>query len=821
MREIEELRLDFAHALRQIVRQPKFWSIIVLTLVVGITASTSMFAVVDGVLLKPLPYPEPDRLVSVGNFNLRGEYEHTRERVTTLDVAAYYPAPREVTLNIDDQPLRLPAAGVTSDLFDVLGVQPVLGRAFRAEEMRPGGPGIVGGTFWRSYGVVMLSADAWRSLYAGNPEAIGSTLSIEGVPHRVIGVMPPEFSFPAPNVALWFPHNIDPDDLWAGNVAAMIGRLRDGYSIEAAQQDVRAAMVGFRELIPWGGAVEDYGRNTTLRPLVDDIVGGTRPVLIMLLGAIGLVLLVVCVNVANLLLARGVSRERELATRAVLGADRRRLVRQLLVENVTIAVFSGVVATALSFACLDLLVQFLPSDLPRMQQIAVDGRVLAFTFVISVVTAIAFGLLPALRATSDSRDAFTRAAGGAVVTSRERKLANGLASIELAVALVLVVGAVLLIRSLANLSAVELGFRVDNVVTANVSPPGFVDREIGSKSAVTHSLLERLEQAPGIRSAAVSTGLPFDAGLFGTSFELENPSELDQPSESYRPTAFVGVSAGYFKTLGIPVVAGRSFGAEDRADSRKVVIVSRSLARKHWGEESPLGERLLFHYEDQPGMVDGAAPWFTVVGVVDDIRFEALAQDVTPMIYAPIGQFWTAETLRVAVLADRDVAGVPALIRSSVASADLRAPVTDIRTFEAKIGETIDRPRFATYALSTFSVIALLLASIGVYGVLSYAVSSRIREIGVRMALGANDSTVFRLLFGQGLRLTVVGLALGIPLTLGSTRLLSGMLFGVEPTSLGLVVSVTAFLLAVGIAASYLPARRAMRIDAMQALRSD
>jgi putative ABC transport system permease protein len=250
------------------------------------------------------------------------------------------------------------------------------------------------------------------------------------------------------------------------------------------------------------------------------------------------------------------------------------------------------------------------------------------------------------------------------------------------------------------------------------------------------------------------------------------------------------------------------------------VIVSQSLARKHWGNESPLGDRLLFHYDDQPGMVDGVAPWFTVVGIVDDIRFEALAQDTTPMIYTPIEQFWMAETLRVAVLADRDATALPALLRSSVASADPRTPVTEIRTFETKIGETIDRPRFATYALSVFSLIALLLASIGVYGVLSYAVSSRIREIGVRMALGANDTTVFRLLFGQGLRLTVVGLVLGVPLALGSTRLLSGMLFGVEPTSFGLVASVTAFLLVIGIAASYFPARRAMRIDAMQALRS-
>lgn len=821
MRLIEELRLDFVYALRQFVRQPKFWSIVVLTLAVGITASTSMFAVVDGVLLKPLPYPEPDRLVRVGNFNLRGEYEHTKERVTTLDVAAYYPAPREVTLNIDDQPLRLPAAGVTSDLFDVLGVQPVLGRAFGAEEMRPGGPGIIGGTFWRSYGVVMLSADAWRRLYAGNPEAIGSTISIEGLPHTVVGVMPPEFSFPAPNVELWFPHNIDPDDLWAGNVAAMIGRLRDGYSIEAAQQDVRAAMIGFRELIPWGGAVEDYGRNTIVRPLVDDIVGDTRPVLIMLLGAIGLVLLVVCVNVANLLLARGVSRERELATRAALGADRRRLVRQLLVENVTIAIFSGVVAVVLTSACIDLLVQWLPGDLPRTEQIAVDGRVQAFALVISVVTAIAFGLLPALRATSDGRDAFTRIAGGVVVTSRERKLANNLASVELAVALVLVIGAVLLLRSLANLNAVDPGFRVDSIVTANVSPPGFVDRESGAKAAFTRSLVERLEQAPGIRNAAVSTGLPFDPGLFGTSFELENPREIDQPSDSYRPTAFIGVSGTYFETLGIPVLAGRSFGGQDSAESQKVVIVSQSLALKHWGEESPLGDRLLFHYDDQPGMVDGAPPWFTVVGVVDDIRFEALAQDTTPMIYAPIEQFWTAETLRVAVLADRDVPGVPALLRSSVTSADPRTPVTDVRTFEAKIGATIDRPRFATYAVSVFSVVALLLASIGVYGVLAYAVSSRIREIGVRMALGANETTVFRLLFGQGLRLTVVGLVIGVPIALGSTRLLSGMLFGVEPTSFGLIASVTAFLLAIGVAASYLPARRAMRIDAMQALRTE
>ncbi len=333
---IDHLRNDVAFALRQFGRQPRFFAVVALTLIVGIAASTSIFAVVDGVLLRPLPYPESTRLVRLDTSSFRGEYYHLRQQATTLDVAAYYPAPMEVTVNLGDEPVLLPGAGVTADLFDVLGVRPALGRGFTAEEMLTDGPGIVGGTYWRTYGVVILSDGAWRSYFAADAAAIGRTLVIEGLPHTVVGVMPPSFNFPTAATTFWFPHNLDVGGHWGGNVATMIGRLRDGYGITEAQAELRTLSASFRELIPWARflpAERVYGADFEVRRLSDDIVGQARPVLLLLLAAIGAMLLVVCVNVANLLLARGSARERELATRAALGAGRRRLVRQLLVET--------------------------------------------------------------------------------------------------------------------------------------------------------------------------------------------------------------------------------------------------------------------------------------------------------------------------------------------------------------------------------------------------------------------------------------------------------------------------------------------------------
>ncbi|HVS22712.1 MAG TPA: ABC transporter permease [Gammaproteobacteria bacterium] len=816
VRYLDTLRQDVAFALRQFARRPSFWASIVATLVVGIAASTVIYAVVDAVLLRPLPYPDPDRLVRVAHWQLRGEYFYLRERATTLEVAAYYPVAQEVTVNADSTPLRVPAAGVTSDLFDVLRVRPALGRGFTAEEMRPDGPGIQGGTYWRTYGVVILSDGFWKTRFAGDPGAIGRTLSIEGIPHTVVGVMPPGFNFPSAAAELWFPHNIDPATMWAGNVAMTIGRLRDGRTFEDAREEVKTLIPTFRELIPWGASLTDYGKQVDLHGLADEIVGGARPLLLLMLASIGVVLLVVCTNVASFLLAHGAARERELATRAALGAERTRLVRQLLVENVAIAVVAGLLGTLASIAVLSLIVRLLPPDLPRLEEIAIDARVLAFAFAVSLGTGVGFGLLPALRATRAGTSLLNRNGTAAVSDPGEGRLTRWLAASELALSVALLVAAVLLLRSLWNLGAVDPGFDVERLVTAKIAPPGFADRERALKDQFGASLLERLETSPGAQAAALATALPLDVGLYGSVFVTEK-----DPSGPSSFSLYLGVTPGYFAAMRTPLLQGRGFDLRDRADSARVVVVSRTLARETWPDEDPIGKRLIFRDPRQFEYGGARLPWFTVVGVVDDVRFGGPSVEKQPIAYLPLEQFWDTGVLRAIVRMTGGLAQSAPLIRAAVTSLDPLTAVTNVQAYETRLGEALARPRFAAYLLGAFAAVAVFLAAVGVYGVLSYAMSRRVPEIGIRMALGAQPRDVFALLFGQGLRITFVGVAAGLPLAYAATRFVESLLFGVKPQSLDVYAVVVATLVAVGLAASYLPARRAVRVDPVQALRSD
>jgi putative ABC transport system permease protein len=817
----EGLFHDVSHVLRQFVRQPRFWSTVFVTLVVGITASTCIFAVVDGVVLKPLPYRSPDRLVELVTWSLRGEYQELTKRAQTFDVAAYYPGRPEVTVNAGTEPARLPAAGVTHELFDVVGVRPALGRAFTEEETRPGGPGIVGGTYWRTYGVVILSDRVWRERFAASDSAIGSTLSIEGVAHTIVGVMPRGFAFPSADVELWFPHNIDPANLWAGNVARQIGRMRPGYTLEDARQEVRALMPTFRELIPWGAQLISYGAEADVRSLTDVIVGEARPGLLVLFAAIGAMLLVVCVNVANLLLARGAARERELATRAALGADRRRLVRQLLVENVTVAVVAGIVGTLLAFAALGTIVAFLPPDLPRVAEIRIDMRLALFSAGLSLVTGVAFGLLPALRVTRKGHGSLVRsAARGATGDAHEGRLTRTLAAAEFALALVLVVAATLLAQSFWNLITVDPGFRTERLAAARVAPPGYQDAAPAVRNQFAARLLERLEATSGVESAAIASSMPFDTGLFANMFQIESPPAVAEGSgfaESY-----LGVSADYFRTMGTRILAGRAFTDADRADSPRVVIVSERLARLNWGDQDPVGRRLRFGSDARQAVYEGERfPWFTVVGVVEDVSLRNIASGPSPAVYLPFEQYWDVTSVRAIVRTAGEPEAIAPQLRAIVTSIDPLTPVSDVRTFEARVGANVARPRFTAYLLGTFAGIAIFLAAIGVYGVLAYSMSRRTAEIGVRVAFGASAGDVFRMLFRQGVGVVVVGIAIGLPLAFGAAQLLSGLLYGVEPSNAAVLGGGALALALVGLAASFLPAYRAVRIEPVEALRQE
>ena len=807
---------DVRFAFRQFQRQPRYWSLIALTLVVGIAASTSLFAIVDGVLLKPLPYRDPARLVQLKTWNLRGEYALLRERAATMDVAAYYPTPREVTLDIAGQPARLPAAGVTADLFDVLGVSPTRGRAFTADEMRPTGRGIHGSTFWRTFGVVIISHGLWREHFGGSPDAVGRELLIENVPHQIVGIMPAGFHFPIRNTALWFPHNVDPANLWAGNVATMIARLRDGRTVEQARAELRALMPSFRQLIPWGRFVEAYGRDADVTPLAESMVGGARRVLLVLLAAIGIVLLVLCVNVANLLLARSAAREREMVTRAALGARRARLARQVFAESLTVSVVSGALGVALSVLSLRLIVRWLPADLPRIEEISLDTRVVLFALAVSAACGLAFGLLPAVRATRAGRGLLARGAGGVVVEPHDRHVSSALAALQFALAVVLATSAVLLMQTLWNLTSVDPGFRPERLVTARVAPPGFGERSPAERDLFARQLLDELRGSPTADAVALATGLPFDQGLFGTVFQIEGRLTTEMTAGA----TYLGVSSAYFETMGTPVVEGRPFSESDGPTSPRVALVSGQIARQFWGDRSPIGARIRFTDDRQPGIsADRQLPWFTIVGVVGDTRFANLTGETAPMVYLPLGQYWDFQSIRVVMRAAGSAGVLAADLRERVSRIDRATPVTEVHSYSTQIGETIARPRFAAYLLGAFAIITVFLAAVGAYGVLSQAVSRRIREIGVRLAFGASGRSVFGLLFRHGMTLTVVGVAIGVPAAMASTKFLSALLFGVESPSPLVFAAVSSVLLMVGICVSYLPARRATRVDPMVALR--
>ena len=759
-----DLRQDLLYALRALRKNPGFTAVAVLTLALGIGANTAIFSVVNAVLLQPLPYTEPDALVSVsGGMSVRGEFLQIREQVDAFADVAAYNTSNELSLTGQGEPVRLQSASVSPNLFGVLGVGPALGRTFLPDEgaAHPD--------------VAVLSYGLWRQRFGGDPDVIGQLIHLGGIARTVVGVMPPGFRFPERNTEVWIPiqtEGVSPPELWGWGGYEPIGRLRPGVTPEQARAEVGTLTPRLRELIPWK-MPDDYWQNASLIPLKERIVGDVRPMLLVLLGAVGLVLLVACVNIANLLLARGATRRKELAVRTALGAGRTRLIRQLLTESTLLALLGGALGLLLAWGGVAALRAVLPANTPRLNEIGIDGWVLAFGFALALGTGVLFGALPALRASRTDPQRALRS-GGRSDAGGGGRLSGTLVAAEVALATVLVIGAGLLIQSFARLAQVDPGFPTEGLVSATVAPPEFRFGDEVARSGFYQELLQRLETVPGVRMAAASSNIPFGGRSFGSVFTIEGrPDPASEGGDWPMARVRSVISEDYLQTLGVPLLRGRGFTSSDRAGAPQVVLIDRALARKYWPGEDPVGKRIRYPGEEE---------WRTVVGVVGEVKHDRLDETAEGTLYTPMLQGGSTTPTSIVLRTAGDPSAVAANLRAVVASVDPDTPVSDIRTVEQLVSQSVAQPRFTTLLLALFAGVALLLGAVGIYGVLAYAVSQRIPEIGVRMALGAKAEDVLRLVVRRGLVLALAGVLVGLVAAWGATRLMSSLLYGIGAT---------------------------------------
>ena len=812
---METLWQDLRYGWRGLQKKPGFTLIAIITLALGIGANTAIFSIINTVLLKPLPYAESERLVKVfGNFvllntsNMRlsvPEYLDFKQQTQSFAACGVFDSG---SANLSPQgggePERVERGWLTPEMFAVLQVSPVLGRVFAPEEAREGGDDIV-----------LLSHGLWQRRYAGQADVIGQKLVINGQNHTIIGVMPSDFAFPAKAEIwkpLWFPKEQYDQQRRGARGLEVLARLKPTVSMTQAQAELDRLSAQLTEQYPQNYRAERRYRMTIV-PLLDDVVGEVKSGLLVLLGAVGFVLLIACANVANLLLARAATRRQEMAVRLALGAGRVRLVRQLLTESVLLAVMGGVAGWLVAVWGVRLLLRFAPENLPRLGEVNLDSRVLAFTALASLLTGVVFGLAPALQAArADVNDALREGGRGGASAQRQR-LRHAFVVAEIALALVLLTGAGLALKSFWHLQAIDPGFNPDGVLTTRLLLPFETYPQGPQRAAFYRQVLERIKALPGVASVSAVSRIPMVPGNNSGSMSGENSAvgPNDQPVE----TEMRWATPDYFQTLGISLLQGRSFTDADVEGTLPVVIVDESFARRFYPNESPLGKRI------KRGNLNSTRPWHTIIGVVRPVRSQRLDAISLPQAYFAIYQDPTA-TFNMS-LAVRATAGDPASlaqsVRAAVLTVDRNQPVYDVKPLPQIVADSIALRRLALLLLSVFAVVAVLLSAVGIYGVMAYSVAQRTHEIGIRMALGAETRDVLRLVLRQGLVLTGVGIGLGWLAALGLTRLMQSLLYGVSPTDLLTFGSVALLLVGVALAACYLPARRAAKVDPMVALR--
>lgn len=820
-RILEDFSRDVRFAFRTLAKSPGFATVAILTLALGIGANTAIFSVVNAVLLNPLPYRQPNRLVQVqeelpilgrGPLDLPAPdviaFQH-QNRVFTA-VAGFTAI--SVDLTGVGQPERIGAARVSWTLFPILGVDPLLGRTFTSEEDSLGRR------------VAVLSYGLWKQRFGGDRSILGRTISLERIPYTIVGVMPPSFTFPCllgyRAAAIWVPMSFTARErasVGDNFDIGLIARLSPGVSLAEAQADANAIAARIQRQYPASMRSESK-LSAVVTPLREVVVGGVQTLMAVLLGAVGLVLLIACVNVANLLLARTMSRQRELAVRLALGAGRGRLLRQFIAENVVLALAGGALGTGVAFWGDRVLIRLAPSTIPRVHGASIDVFVLFFALVLSIVIGVVIGAAPAFVAAGSDVNSSLKEGGRSLTAGRRHeRLRAALVVSEIALALVLLAGAGLLIRSFIRVLEVNPGFKAQHVLTFNVALPLAGYPHAGSIRAFYRELRDRLARLPGVQDVGFATNLPMRAS-WGKTFAPENHHPAPGAQMNFCFNALV--SGNYFQALRIPLIRGRYFSYEDTEQSTPVVIVSQSIARKFWPHENPTGKRLKW------GTAQSRGPWLTIVGVVGDVKPGSLGGPSLPSTYEPYSQASDARVLVAsdvdfAIRTSEDPAVLAAAARAEVWGIDPQLPVTSVETMSTIVAESLVPRRFNLFLLVAFASLALILAAVGIYGVISYSVSQRTHEIGIRMALGAERRDITRLVLREATELALIGVSLGVLAALGLTRLITSLLFGVSPTNPLTFFAVSLILTAIALLACYVPARRATRVDPMGALRNE
>jgi putative ABC transport system permease protein len=815
---LDSLWQDFNYGLRQLRKNPGATAVMLFTLALAIGATTAIFSVVYSVLLRPLPYTDSNRIMAVFEVNTKGtwsrladpNFDDFRDQNRSFQAIAKY---NDNTASVSGtaQPTRTTVAAVSPEFLKVFGVQPILGRDFSAGDAKKGaGP------------TVLVSYGYWRQYLGSSPDLSQSHLKIDGAVYSVIGVLPGGFRFPE-DVDLWLPADLDGENpsRTSHNYRA-VGRLRDGVTVEQAKGDISAIA---RRIHDTSSEQGDYLlKDGIVLPLQDSITGKARSPLLVLLGAVGFLLLVACANVANLLLAQASVRERELAIRSALGAARGRLVRQFLTEAFLLSLAGGSLGVLGALGGVAGLVALAPGNLPRLESVSISIPVLVFAFLLSTAVAAGLGAFTAARATSgDPRKGLAEGGRGQAGSEGSQRVGQAIVAAQIAITLVLVVGAGLLGRSLLKVLEVNPGFRVDKIVTMDVSLPWVEDPKAKAGQAIFFSnLIDRLKQIPRVRNVGATSGLPLEGGglpdgMFLLMTQNEVPKTLDgfgalfQQKERLGVADFGVVTDGYFQVLGIPLIRGRIFDEHDGANSPHVAVISESLARDRWPKQDPIGHTIEF------GNMDGDLRLLTIVGIVGDTHEYGLDAPPRPTVYVNLFQRPRA-AITLTMLSEADTGSVTSAARGILKDLNPEIPAR-FRTFSQVYSASLGSRRFNVILTGFFGIVALLLATAGVFGVMAYSVSRRTREIGVRIALGAGPGDVLGMILGQGLRTIFIGVAIGIAGSLALTRTVESLLFGVTATDPLTFGGVTVLLLAAGLLASYIPARRATRVDPVIALR--